>query len=129
MIGGLDWVGLSGVGAEPHPNYGPTIPHQAFVLFQLMFAAIAPALITGAFAERKRFTSVVLFAAIWSLVVYVPLVHWIWGGDGWPSWAPWILPAARSSTSAPARRPLSARLCWASGEGMGRIIWHHTIFR
>ncbi len=82
VIGGLDWVGLSGVGAEPHPSYGPTIPHQAFMLFQLMFAAIAPALITGAFAERKRFTSVVLFAAIWSLVVYVPLVHWIWGG-GW----------------------------------------------
>ncbi len=82
VIGGLEWVGLSGVGAEPHPTYGPTIPHQAFVLFQLMFAAIAPALITGAFAERKRFTSVVLFAAIWSLVVYVPLAHWIWGG-GW----------------------------------------------
>ena len=82
VIGGLDWVGLSGVGAEPHPTYGPTIPHQAFMLFQLMFAAIAPALITGAFAERKRFTSVVLFAAIWSLVVYAPLAHWIWGG-GW----------------------------------------------
>lgn len=82
VIGGLDWVGLSGVGSEPHPVYGPTIPHQAFMLFQLMFAAIAPALITGAFAERKRFTSVVLFAALWSVVVYVPLVHWIWGG-GW----------------------------------------------
>ncbi len=82
VIGGLDWVGLSGVGSEPHPIYGPTIPHQAFMLFQLMFAAIAPALITGAFAERKRFTSVVLFAALWSVVVYVPLVHWIWGG-GW----------------------------------------------
>ncbi|HQY59156.1 MAG: ammonium transporter [Nitrospira sp.] len=82
LIGGLDWVGLSGVGSEPHPVYGPTIPHQAFMLFQLMFAAIAPALITGAFAERKRFTSVVLFAALWSILVYVPLAHWIWGG-GW----------------------------------------------
>ena len=82
VIGGLDWVGLSGVGAEPHPIYGPTIPHQAFVLFQMMFATLAPALITGAFAERKRFTSVMLFAGIWSLVVYVPLVHWSWGG-GW----------------------------------------------
>ena len=82
VIGGLDWVGLSGVGAEPHPVYGPTIPHLAFVLFQLMFAAIAPALITGSFAERKRFTSAVLFAAIWSIVVYVPLAHWLWGG-GW----------------------------------------------
>lgn len=82
VIGGLEWAGLSGVGAEPHPAYGPTIPHQAFMLFQLMFAAIAPALITGAFAERKRFTSVVLFGALWSLVVYVPLAHWVWGG-GW----------------------------------------------
>ncbi len=82
VIGGLDWIGLSGVGSEPHPVYGPTIPHQAFMLFQLMFAAIAPALITGAFAERKRFTSVVLFAAMWSVLVYVPLAHWIWGG-GW----------------------------------------------
>ena len=82
LIGGLEWVGLSGVGSEPHPVYGPTIPHQAFMLFQLMFAAIAPALITGAFAERKRFTSVILFAALWSVFVYVPLAHWIWGG-GW----------------------------------------------
>lgn len=82
VIGGLEWVGLNGVGSEPNPAYGPTIPHQAFMLFQLMFAAIAPALITGAFAERKRFVSVVLFAALWSVVVYVPLAHWIWGG-GW----------------------------------------------
>ena len=82
VIGGLDWIGLNGVGSAPHAVYGPTIPHQAFVLFQLMFAAIAPALITGAFAERKRFTSVVLFAAMWSVLVYVPLAHWIWGG-GW----------------------------------------------
>ena len=64
VIGGLEWVGLSGVGSDPHPVYGPTIPHQAFMLFQMMFAAIAPALITGAFAERKRFTSAVLFAAL-----------------------------------------------------------------
>lgn len=82
IIGGLDWVGLSGVGSQPHPGYAPTIPHQAFMLFQLMFAAIAPALITGAFAERKRFTSAVLFGALWSVLVYVPLAHWIWGG-GW----------------------------------------------
>jgi Amt family ammonium transporter len=82
VIGGLDWVGLNGVGIEPHPVYGTTIPHTAFVLFQLMFAAIAPSLITGSFAERKRFTSAVLFAAIWSVVVYVPLAHWLWGG-GW----------------------------------------------
>jgi ammonium transporter, Amt family len=82
VIGGLDWVGLSGVGAEPHPSYGPTIPHQAFMLFQMMFAAITPALITGAFAERKRFSAMVLFSALWSVLVYVPLAHWVWGG-GW----------------------------------------------
>ncbi len=82
LIGGLDWVGLNQVGAEPHPTYGPTIPHQAFMLFQLMFAAITPALITGAFAERKRFGAMILFSAMWSLLVYVPLAHWVWGG-GW----------------------------------------------
>ncbi|HJR75982.1 MAG TPA: ammonium transporter [Nitrospiraceae bacterium] len=84
IIGGLDWVGLRGVGAEPHPAYGPTIPHEAFMVFQLMFAAITPALITGAFAERKRFGAVLLFSSLWSLFVYVPLAHWIWGG-GWLS--------------------------------------------
>lgn len=82
VIGGLDWAGLSGVGAEPHPSYGPTIPHEAFMLFQMMFAAITPALITGAFAERKRFSAMILFAAMWSLLVYAPVAHWIWGG-GW----------------------------------------------
>jgi Amt family ammonium transporter len=82
MIGGLEWVGLTNVGLTPHPIYGPTIPHQAFMVFQLMFAAITPALITGAFAERMRFGALLLFAALWSLVVYVPLAHWMWGG-GW----------------------------------------------
>lgn len=82
MIGGLEWIGLRGVGVDPHPTYGPTIPHQAFMVFQLMFAAITPALITGAFAERKRFGALILFAALWSIVVYCPLAHWIWGG-GW----------------------------------------------
>ncbi len=82
MIGGLEWVGLNGVGAEPHPTYGPTIPHQAFMVFQLMFAAITPALITGAFAERMKFSALLLFAGLWSLLIYCPLAHWIWGG-GW----------------------------------------------
>jgi ammonium transporter, Amt family len=82
VIGGLDWIGLDGVGAAPHPSYGPTIPHQAFMVFQLMFAAITPALITGAFAERKRFSAMILFSALWSLLVYAPVAHWIWGG-GW----------------------------------------------
>lgn len=82
LIGGLDWIGLSGVGSDPHPVYGPTIPHQVFMLFQLMFAAITPALITGAFAERMRFSALLLFSALWSAVIYAPVAHWIWGG-GW----------------------------------------------
>jgi Amt family ammonium transporter len=82
VIGGLDWIGLSGVGSDPHPVYGPTIPHQVFMLFQLMFAAITPALITGAFAERMRFSALLLFAALWSVLIYTPVAHWIWGG-GW----------------------------------------------
>jgi Amt family ammonium transporter len=84
LIGGLDWIGLSGVGSVPHPTYGPTIPHAAFMVFQLMFAAITPALITGAFAERMRFPAVLLFTVLWSLLVYCPVAHWIWGG-GWLS--------------------------------------------
>ncbi|TAJ23468.1 MAG: ammonium transporter [Nitrospirae bacterium] len=82
VIGGLDWIGLSGVGLTPHPTYGPTIPHQAFMVFQLMFAAITPALITGAFAERMKFGGLILFAVLWSLLVYCPIAHWLWGG-GW----------------------------------------------
>ncbi len=82
LIGGLDWVALNGVGLEPNATYGPTVPHQAFMVFQLMFAAITPALITGAFAERMKFGALMLFAALWSLFVYAPIAHWLWGG-GW----------------------------------------------
>jgi Amt family ammonium transporter len=82
VIGSLAWAGLSGVGLSPHAVYGPTIPHQAFMVFQLMFAAITPALITGAFAERMKFGALVLFALLWSLLIYCPIAHWIWGG-GW----------------------------------------------
>jgi len=82
VIGGLEWAGLSGVGMAPHPTYGPTIPHQAFMVFQLMFAAITPALITGAFAERMKFSALLWFSVLWSLLIYCPVAHWIWGG-GW----------------------------------------------
>ncbi|WP_080888569.1 ammonium transporter [Nitrospira japonica] len=82
VIGGLEWIGLAGVGLTPHAVYGPTVPHQAFMIFQLMFAAITPALITGAFAERMKFSSVMLFSVLWSLGVYCPVAHWLWGG-GW----------------------------------------------
>jgi Amt family ammonium transporter len=82
MIGSLAWAGLSGVGLSPHAVYGPTIPHQAFMVFQLMFAAITPALITGAFAERMKFSALILFSLLWSLFIYCPVAHWLWGG-GW----------------------------------------------
>jgi Amt family ammonium transporter len=82
LIGSFDWVGLSGVGLTPHATYGPTIPHQAFMVFQLMFAAITPALITGAFAERMKFSALLIFSALWSLLIYCPIAHWLWGG-GW----------------------------------------------
>ncbi len=84
VIGALDWAGLREVGMAPHPTYGATIPHQAFMIFQMMFAAITPALITGAFAERMKFGALVLFSALWSVVIYCPVAHWLWGG-GWLS--------------------------------------------
>lgn len=84
VIGSLDWAWLSGVGAQPHPLYGATIPHGVFMLFQMMLAALTPALIAGAFAERIRFNAVLLFAGLWSIFIYAPLAHWIWGG-GWLS--------------------------------------------
>jgi Amt family ammonium transporter len=83
IIGGLDFVGLRGVGPLPNADYAPTIPHSAFMAFQMMFAVITPALITGAFAERKRFKAFVLFALLWSLFVYSPIAHWVWGTGGW----------------------------------------------
>ena len=83
LIGGLDFVGFMNVGLEPSATYGVTIPFVLFAAFQLMFAAITPALITGAFAERKRFAAFVLFTVLWSVVVYSPIAHWVWSVDGW----------------------------------------------
>jgi Amt family ammonium transporter len=83
IIGGLEWVGLSGVGPTPNPDYAATIPHTAFMLFQMMFAVITPALITGAFAERKKFSTFLVFILVWATVVYDPLAHWVWGVGGW----------------------------------------------
>ncbi len=83
IIGGLDWFGLRGVGMEPHETYGTTIPHLAFMIFQCMFAVITPALITGAFAERMKFISFLLFTVLWATFVYNPLAHWVWGSGGW----------------------------------------------
>jgi len=81
VIGGLDWLALRGVGQDPGP-YAPTVPHEAYMVFQMMFAVITPALITGAFAERKRFKAFVVFTLLWATFVYDPVAHWVWGG-GW----------------------------------------------
>src|SRR2546426_2150882 len=82
LIGGLDWAALRGVGQEPGP-YAPTVPHEAYMVFQMMFAVITPALITGAFAERKRFKAFVAFTLLWATFVYDPVAHWVWGTGGW----------------------------------------------
>lgn len=83
FIGGLDWFGLNNVGLTPHPVYGPTIPHQAFMVFQMMFAIITPALITGAFVERMKFKTFLIFILLWTTLVYDPIAHWVWGIGGW----------------------------------------------
>ena len=83
LIGGLDFVGFANVGLEPNPTYAATVPFVLFASFQLMFAAITPALISGAFAERKRFGAFVLFTILWSILVYSPLAHWVWAPGGW----------------------------------------------
>jgi Amt family ammonium transporter len=81
LIGNLDWVGLAGVGQEAG-GYAPTIPHLAFMIFQAMFAIIAPVLITGAFVERIKFSGFLVFTLLWATLVYDPVAHWVWGG-GW----------------------------------------------
>lgn len=83
FIGNLDHIFLAGVGMEPNPSYGSTIPHVLFMLFQCTFAIITPALITGALAERIKFKAWLLIMAAWSLLVYVPVAHWVWGPSGW----------------------------------------------
>ena len=82
LIGGLDWLGLSGVGIEPNTDYAATIPALVFMAFQMMFAIITPALISGSIAERMRFPAFVAFMVLWMLFVYDPLAHWVWGVGG-----------------------------------------------
>jgi len=83
LIGNLTWSGLRGVGQAPNPDYAATIPHEAFMLFQMMFAIITPALITGAFAERFKFRTYLVFLVFWITFVYCPVAHWVWGVGGW----------------------------------------------
>jgi ammonium transporter, Amt family len=87
IIGGLDFAGFRGVGPTPNADYAPTIPHLAFAMYQMMFAVITPALITGAVAERMRFSAYVLFLALWSILVYAPLAHWVFGYGWLGTWA------------------------------------------
>jgi Amt family ammonium transporter len=84
IIGGLEWFGLNDVKMDAaNADYAPTIPHQAYMIFQMMFAVITPALITGAFAERIKFSSFLVFILLWATFIYDPLAHWVWGFGGW----------------------------------------------
>lgn len=83
IIGGFNWIGLNGVGMEPNVEYAATIPHYAFMMFQMMFAVITPALISGAIVGRMKFRAYLPFILLWTMVVYNPLAHWVWGVGGW----------------------------------------------
>ena len=83
IIGGLDWIIFNNVPFDKPLNYAPSIPGVSFASYQMMFAVITPLLITGAFAERMKFSSFMVFIILWSIVVYYPLAHWVWGKGGW----------------------------------------------
>ena len=83
LIGGLDFLGLAGVGAAPNADYAATLPHLTFMMFQGTFAIITPALIVGAFAERMKFSAFLIFTVLWAFLIYDPLAHWVWGVGGW----------------------------------------------
>jgi len=83
IIGGLDWVGLKGVGLAPNPDYAAGVPHQAFMIFQAMFAVITPGLMVGAFTGRMKFSAFLVFMLLWATLVYDPMAHWVWGTGGW----------------------------------------------
>ena len=82
LIGSLQWMFLNGVGMEPNADYAATIPHEVFMMFQMMFAVITPALIIGAFAERMKFSALCVFCLLWATLVYDPVAHWVWGTGG-----------------------------------------------
>ncbi len=110
LIGGLDFAGLAGVGAKPSV-FAPTVPATAYMMFQLMFAIITPALIAGAFAERMRFSGYLVFIGLWSLVVYAPVAHWVWGGGflGTAASTPSTSPEVRWYTRTRGPRPWPQR--------------------
>lgn len=83
LIGGLNWLGLVGVGQTPNADYAATIPALAFMIFQAAFAIVTPSLIVGAFVERIKFSAFLVFTGIWATIVYCPVAHWVWGVGGW----------------------------------------------
>jgi Amt family ammonium transporter len=83
LIGDFSWAGLGGVGLTPNADYAPTIPHLLFMAYQMMFAVITPALISGAVAERMKFSTFLIFMFAWTTIVYDPVAHWVWGTGGW----------------------------------------------
>ncbi len=83
VIGNLSWFGLLNVGQEPSTVYATTVPHLAFMAYQMMFAIISVALITGAVVERMKFSAIVVFAVLWFTLVYLPVAHWVWNVNGW----------------------------------------------
>ncbi|MBN1188724.1 MAG: ammonium transporter [Dehalococcoidales bacterium] len=83
IIGGLDYVGLRNVGQAPSEIYASTVPHLSFMIFQMMFAVITVALITGAVVERMKFSAILVFSVLWFTIVYCPIAHWVWGSGGW----------------------------------------------
>src|SRR6476619_1284625 len=82
FVGGLQYLFLNGVGSAPNADYAATIPHETYMIYQLMFAIITPALISGAFAERMKFKAMLLFMSLWTIVVYSPMAHMVWGKGG-----------------------------------------------
>ena len=119
FIGGFEHVFLRGVSLRPNPDYAATIPEQTYMIYQLMFAIITPALITGAFAERMKFSSMAVFLSLWSLLVYCPMAHMVWGVGGLLNATGGHIPsstspAERSCTSPAASRRWSAHSIWAS---------------
>jgi Amt family ammonium transporter len=83
IIGNLDWFALNGVGTDPNPDYAATIPHQVFMIFQMVFAIITPAIISGSVAGRMRFPAYLIFIVLWATFIYDPVAHWVWGVGGW----------------------------------------------
>ena len=121
FLGGLKYVFLNNVGTDPNTDYGPTVPHLTYMIYQLMFAIITPALISGGFAERMKFSAMALFTTLWAFIVYFPMAHMVWGKGGLLNAylggrdsARSISPAARSCTSPPGSLRWFARSISAS---------------